>query len=248
MQCAYDIYIDMMIKQHINAIKMLRKMNLMGKPLATHKNQPEAKTENDYELLDADYEIYDEIQDMAINDVINGYMDEEMIIGFVECEQVDNDLLYDVATTNEIVNIEPITRKIKIKRSKPKKVDNKIVCTKSKNKKDNLCAKTKKANFLYINEGTETCTNISLPDDNLITNAKKRKNQVENVKCIKFDTSIDFDFTKYCVDKRGEMYYQDNGKIYSVQISKGSMYLREYYGKQIDGKKLRIDNKKLLRK
>ena len=44
------------------------------------------------------------------------------------------------------------------------------------------------------------------------------------------------------------MYYQDNGKIYSVQISKGSMYLREYYGKQIDGKKLRIDNKKLLRK
>lgn len=49
-------------------------------------------------------------------------------------------------------------------------------------------------------------------DDNLTTNAKKRKNQEQNVKCIKFDTSIGFDFTKYCLDKRGEMYYQDNGR------------------------------------
>ena len=57
---------------------MLRKMKLMGKPLATQKNQPEVKTENDYELLDADYELYDEIQDMEINEVICEYMDEEM--------------------------------------------------------------------------------------------------------------------------------------------------------------------------
>lgn len=161
-------------------------------------------------------------------------MDEEMVMGFVEYELIDNDVLYDVATINEIVNIEPITRKIKIKRTKPKKVDskivrtrskkvdNKIVCTKSKNKKDKLCTETKKADFLYINEDTQTCTNIFSPD-NLTTNAKKRKNQEQNVKCIKFDTSIGFDFTKYCLDKRGEMYYQDNGRIYSVQISKGNI-------------------------
>ena len=160
---------------------------------------------------------------MAINDIINGHMDEEMVMGFVEYEQIDNDVLYDVATINEIVNIEPITRKIKIKRTKPKKVDSKIVCTKSKNQKDKLCTQTKKADFLYINEDTQTCTNIFSPDDNLTTNAKKRKNQEQNVKCIKFDTSIGFDFTKYCLDKRGEMYYQDNGRIYSVQISKGNI-------------------------
>lgn len=100
---------------------------------------------------------------MAINDVINGHMDEEMVMGFVEYEQIDNDVLYDVATINEIVNIEPITRKIKIKRTKPKKVDSKIVCTKSKNKKDTLCTETKKADFLYINEDTQTCTNIFSP-------------------------------------------------------------------------------------
>lgn len=47
--------------------------------------------------------------------------------GFVEYELIDNDVLYDVATINEIVNIEPITRKIRIKRTKPKKVDGKIV-------------------------------------------------------------------------------------------------------------------------
>lgn len=57
---------------------MLRKLKLMGKALATQENQPEAKTENDYELLDADYELYDEIQDMEINEVICEYMDEEM--------------------------------------------------------------------------------------------------------------------------------------------------------------------------
>lgn len=54
-------------------------------------------------------------------------MDEEMVMGFVEYELIDNDVLYDVATINEIVNIEPITRKIRIKRTKPKKVDGKIV-------------------------------------------------------------------------------------------------------------------------
>ena len=78
-----DIYIDQLIDQHKNAIKMLEKMKLMYT-----KNEPEAKTVNEpkakpyytefmfvddevfddelfEELLDPDYKLYDEIQDIC---------------------------------------------------------------------------------------------------------------------------------------------------------------------------------------
>lgn len=77
-----DIYIDPLIDQHKNAIKMLEEMKLMYT-----KNEPGAKpcyTEFMFvddeifddelfeELLDPDYKLYDEIQDMEVDDEING--------------------------------------------------------------------------------------------------------------------------------------------------------------------------------
>lgn len=84
MQCKHEIYIEMMIEQHKYAIQFVRMMKLMGTrmvtksiPVATQTEEPEAKTV--YELLDADHMLYDEIQDMEIDEVINGYMDEEIV-------------------------------------------------------------------------------------------------------------------------------------------------------------------------
>ena len=72
------IYIDRLFDQHINAIKMLEKMKLMytkNEPGAKQVNEPKAKpyyTEFMFiddelfeELLDPDYKLYDEIQDIC---------------------------------------------------------------------------------------------------------------------------------------------------------------------------------------
>ena len=54
MQCAWNIYCDITIEQHMNAIKMLRKMKLLGTPMAiqtipmaTQKNEPNAQLLDD---------------------------------------------------------------------------------------------------------------------------------------------------------------------------------------------------------
>ena len=83
-----DIYIDPLIDQHKNAIKMLGKMKLMytkNEPEAKPVNEPKAKpyyTEFMFvddeifddelfeKLLDPDYKLYDEIQDMEVDDEI----------------------------------------------------------------------------------------------------------------------------------------------------------------------------------
>ena len=83
-----DIYIDPLIDQHKNAIKMLDKMKLMytkNEPGAKLVNEPKAKpcyTEFMFvddeifddelfeEVLDPDYKLYDEIQDMKVDDEI----------------------------------------------------------------------------------------------------------------------------------------------------------------------------------
>lgn len=88
MPSAMDIYIDPLIDQHKNAIKMLEKMKLMytkNEPGAKPVNEPKAKpcyTEFMFvddeifddelfeELLDPDYKLYDEIQDMKVDDEI----------------------------------------------------------------------------------------------------------------------------------------------------------------------------------
>ena len=80
-------------------------MKLLGTPLAiqsitmaTQKHEPKAQ------LLDDDQELYDEIKDMEINDVINGYMDDE-VIDEIEAKLDPDYELYDEISDMEINDV-----------------------------------------------------------------------------------------------------------------------------------------------
>ena len=76
--------------------------------------------------------------------------------------------------------------------------------------------------------GLNPCQNVYLPENSPLLDPKKREKLVVNQYELDCDIFTYNDVDAFCVDKKGLMYYYDDGKIFSTKINGNIMTLREY--------------------